>query len=92
LRDIYTPPIMLSAEIEKPAILIAQWRERLQKELKSPFSLRDLEWHASEYFSLDALYDSSFIEEDGSYLAEFHQTWKQLRPDWKPVFKVSASN
>jgi hypothetical protein len=73
---------MLSAEKEKPAKDIAQWRERLQKELKSPLSLSDLEWHVSEYFSLD----------EGKYLTEFHEAWKQQKPDWKPAFKVSASN
>ncbi len=83
---------MLSAEKEKPAKDIAQWRERLQKELKSPLSLADLEWHVSEYFSLDALYDSSFPEGEGKYLTEFHEAWKQQKPDWKPAFKVSASN
>ena len=83
---------MLSSEKEKPAKDIAQWRERLQKELKSPLSLSDLEWHVSEYFSLDALYDSSFPEGEGKYLTEFHEAWKQQKPDWKPAFKVSASN
>ncbi len=81
---------MLSAEIEKPSVRISQWRERLQKELKSPLSLADLDWHVSEFFSLDALYDSAFPEGEGRYLTEFHETWKQQRPDWKPVFKVST--
>lgn len=83
---------MLSAEIEKPAVRISQWRERLQKELKSPLSLADLEWHVSEFFSLDALYDSAFPEGEGRYLAEFHETWKQQKPNWKPAFKVSTQN
>jgi hypothetical protein len=77
-----TEPVFSAADLSK-------WKERLQKELKSPLGLESLQWEVSEYFGTEPVYEQASLGPEHQYLNAFHEEWKKQKPDWKPVFRVS---
>lgn len=57
---------------------IEQWKVRLEKELKPPFQIENLQWKVSDLVSLPPL--SGPESHDLQYLKNFHQAWKASMP------------
>jgi hypothetical protein len=79
---------MTSTNALSPAL--EEWKKKLESDSRNPIRLEDLQWQLPQEIRLNPLYDAGSLGPEHAYLKDFHQHWKQEKPMWKPVFKVSA--